>query len=80
MLIALSTSGQSQNILAGIRAACAKDIVVVGMTSVHGSEMAALCDYLVCVPSTMTAHIQEAHITLGHIICGLVERALFEKG
>ncbi len=77
ILIALSTSGRSKNILTGIKAAQEKGIFTVGFTGTEGSEMVALCDCSVSVPSTITANIQEAHITMGHIICSLVEQELF---
>ena len=79
ILIAISTSGRSQNILTGIKAAQEKGIFTVGFTSTKGSEVAVLCDCSVSVPSAITANIQEAHITLGHIICGLVEQELFGR-
>ena len=79
ILIAISTSGRSKNILTGLKAAREKGLSTVGFTSTKGFEMAPLCDCSVNVPATTTANIQEAHITLGHIICGLVEQELFGR-
>ena len=77
LFIAISTSGRSGNILAAIETARDRGLMIVGLTGARGGEMAALCDAAICVPSEETARIQEAHITLGHIICGLVEQELF---
>jgi D-sedoheptulose 7-phosphate isomerase len=77
VLIAFSTSGRSPNILAALREARARGLRTVGMTGSKGDAMAADCDVLIQVPSPDTPKIQEGHITLGHILCGLIERALF---
>ena len=77
LFIAISTSGGSGNILAAIDTARERGLKVIGLTGARGGDMAALCDAAVRVPSEETARIQEAHITLGHIICGLVEQELF---
>ena len=74
--IGLSTSGNSGNVLAGLRRAKAMGIATVGLTGGSGGQMATLCDVCVCVPSSVTARIQEVHLTIGHILCGLVETAL----
>lgn len=79
VLVAFSTSGRSPNILAALREARAKGIFTIGMTGQRGDAMAADCDCLVKVPSTETPKIQEGHITLGHILCGLIERACFPR-
>jgi D-sedoheptulose 7-phosphate isomerase len=79
LLVAISTSGTSRNIISAIEAARARGITTVGMTGENGKEMAAICDMAVRVPSVQTAHIQEAHITLGHIVCGLVETEFFGR-
>ena len=77
VLIAISTSGRSKNILRALAAARDKGVTTIGMTGTGGGEMKALCDFCLRVPSQETAKIQEAHIVLGHILCGLVERILF---
>ena len=77
--IGLSTSGNSANVLEGLRQAKALGLVAVGLTGGSGGRMAALCDVCICVPSTVTAHIQEAHLAIGHVLCGLVEDALGAK-
>lgn len=79
VLVAFSTSGRSPNILAALREARARGLFTIGMTGLRGDAMAADCDCLVKVPSAETPKIQEGHITLGHILCGLVERACFPR-
>lgn len=74
--VGLSTSGNSPNVLEGLRKAKMLRIGAVGLTGGSGGHMAALCDVCICVPSTVTARIQEVHLTIGHILCGLVEDAL----
>ncbi len=76
VLLAISTSGNSRNILRAIEAARAKRIVVIGLTGESGGQMRAACDLCMCVPSKSTARIQEMHITIGHAICELLEEAL----
>jgi D-sedoheptulose 7-phosphate isomerase len=79
VLIAISTSGRSANILKAIAAARAAGVVVVGFTGKSGGDMAAQCDLCLRVPSDSTALIQQLHITAGHIVCGLVEERLFPR-
>ncbi len=74
--VGLSTSGSSPNVLAGLRKAKAMGLATIGLTSVKGRRMQPLCDICIMVPSTHTARIQEAHLTIGHVLCGLVEDAL----
>ena len=74
--IGLSTSGNSSNVLAGLRRAKPMGITTIGLTGGSGGQMATLCDLCICVPSTVTARIQEVHLTIGHILCGLVEQVL----
>ena len=73
----LSTSGRSSNVVAAIQECKRLGITTVGMTGAGGGDMLELCDYCICIPSENTARIQEAHITLGHIICSMVERTVF---
>ena len=75
--VAISTSGNSKNVLKAIAAARELGLVVVGLSGRSGGKMKALCDHCVCVPSDSTARIQEAHITLIQIWCGILEDALF---
>jgi len=76
VFIGLSTSGNSENIIRCINEAKAMDLVVYALTGQSGGKMNALCD-CIKMPSEVTARIQEAHITLGHILCELVEKRLF---
>lgn len=79
VLVALSTSGNSGNILKAISAAHETGMLVIGMTGESGGKMKGSCDILLNVPSSDTPRIQEAHITLGHIICELTESSLFPR-
>lgn len=79
VLIALSTSGNSPNILEALEAARFQEIRTVGLTGANGGRMRALSDYCVRVPSDETARIQECHIVIGHVLCGLMETAIFGK-
>ncbi|MBL7960807.1 D-sedoheptulose 7-phosphate isomerase [bacterium] len=79
VLIAISTSGNSQNIINAIEAAKKAEMVTVGFTGEKGGKMKDMCTYLVNVPSNDTPRIQECHILVGHIICELVEKKLFQK-
>ena len=78
VLLAISTSGNSQNILRAIEAARKAKVGVVGMTGESGGKMRAACDLCLCVPSKSTPRIQEMHITIGHTICEVVEQRLAE--
>lgn len=77
VLVALSTSGNSKNILRAIEEAREKGMTVIGLTGESGGKMKDACDILLNIPSSDTPRIQEAHILLGHIICQLVEEKLF---
>lgn len=79
ILIAISTSGNSPNILEAINAARKCDMKIIGLTGVDGGKMKNLCDIIINVPSNDTPRIQEAHILIGHIICEIVEKELFGK-
>lgn len=76
IFIAISTSGNSPNILHAIASARAKNITVIGLTGRDGGKMKSLCDLCLVVPSTITARIQEIHILVGHLLCGALEREL----
>lgn len=77
VLVALSTSGNSANIIQAVQKAKEMGMVVIGFSGSTGGKMAALCDYLIKVPAQDTARIQEAHIMVGHIMCDIIERAIF---
>ncbi|MBI3717912.1 MAG: D-sedoheptulose 7-phosphate isomerase [Sphingobacteriales bacterium] len=77
VLIGLSTSGNSKNIIAAFEVAKEKGMITIGFTGESGGKMKAISDYLLNVPSNDTPRIQETHITLGHIICQLVEEKYF---
>lgn len=77
VLVAISTSGASANVLAAAAAAKERGAVVVGLLGRGGGAIAPLCDEALVVPAAATERIQEAHITLIHLLCELVERELF---
>ena len=76
VFLALSTSGNSQNILCAIKAARENQVTVIGLTGETGGKMRSVCDLCLCVPSRSTPRIQEMHITIAHAICELVEERL----
>ncbi len=77
--IAISTSGNSPNVLKGAEAARAIGLITVGWTGGKGGKLTSLVDHCFIVPSTVTARIQETHITLGHVLCELIEEDVFAK-
>lgn|SRR6185437_2585811 len=77
VLVALSTSGSSANILRGAEAGRARRAFIVGMTGATGGELAKKVDLLLNAPSQNAQRIQEAHITIGHIVCALIEQNCF---
>lgn len=79
VLLAISTSGTSPNITEALKAARSIGMVTMGLTGKGGGDMPALCDYLLDVPDDSTPLIQEIHITVGHLICRLVDYYLFEN-
>lgn len=76
VLLAISTSGGSKNILRAIEEAREKKVAVIGMTGESGGAMRTACDLCLCVPSKSTARIQEMHIMIGHTICELLEEGM----
>lgn len=76
LAVAISTSGNSPNVMNAIAACKKQGITVVGFTGKTGGKMAAECDILMNVPTTTTARIQEMHILIGHMFCGALEIAL----
>ena len=79
ILVGLSTSGNSDNIVRAFEVCRQKGVRTIAMTGATGGRMKDLSDLLINIPSTDTPRIQEAHITVGHIICELVEQAIFGK-
>jgi D-sedoheptulose 7-phosphate isomerase len=79
VLVGISTSGNSPNIVRALEAAREQGMVTVGMTGETGGKMKELCQFLLNIPSKDTPRIQECHILLGHIICQIVEENLFPK-
>lgn len=78
VFIGYSTSGKSPNILNALQEARAKGLVCIGLMGNRGGPMRDFCDYSLEVPSSDTPKIQEGHLVLGHILCGLVENAMFK--
>ena len=79
ILFAISTSGNSPNIIKALETAQELGMITVGMTGETGRKMKSQCDYLINIPSSITPRIQESHIMIGHIICEIVESTLFPK-
>ncbi|MBV9575117.1 MAG: D-sedoheptulose 7-phosphate isomerase [Gammaproteobacteria bacterium] len=77
VLIGISTSGKSPNVLRALETARAKQLVTIGFTGMAAPLMNECCDLVLNVPATETSKIQECHIMMGHIICLLIEEALF---
>ncbi len=79
VLVGLSTSGNSKNIIKAFEEARQKKVITIGFTGETGGKMKPLSDFLFNIPSTDTPRIQESHILLGHIICELVEKEFFKS-
>ena len=79
VLIALSTSGNSTNVIKALETANKMEMITVGFTGESGGKMVNLCKYLLNIPSSDTPRIQEAHMLAGHIICELVEKKYFSQ-
>ncbi len=77
IVIGITTSGKSKNIVNALKAAKEKGAVTIALTGKNTNELKDYADYLVPTPSNITPHIQEAHIMIGHIICYLVEKTIF---
>ena len=78
VFIGYSTSGKSPNILSAFEEARTKGLICIGLTGNRGGLMRGMCDHLLEAPSGDTPKIQEGHLVLGHILCGLVENAIFK--
>ena len=76
VLVAISTSGHSRNVIRAVEAARAAGMTVIGLLGRDGGALRELCDVAIVVPSQVTARIQEAHILIGHTLCGLIEESL----
>jgi len=79
VVIAISTSGNSPNVLKAIEVAKKKKLKSIAFTGAKGDKLASKADYVFAVPSSSTPRIQETHITLGHVLCQMVEEILFES-
>ena len=79
VLVAISTSGNSPSILKAVEAAQQRGMTTIGMTGASGGKLREHCQILLNVPSSDTPRIQESHILIGHILCELIEKALFGK-
>lgn len=77
VVLAISTSGNSANVLQAVRAASEKGMKTIGLTGKGGGELAGICNLALIVESDSTQRIQETHITIGHILCELIEDALY---
>ena len=78
VFIGYSTSGQSKNILNGLKEAKSRGLLCIGIVGNKGGVIHGLCDYVLAVPSSDTPKIQEGHLVLGHILCGLIEMTIFQ--
>lgn len=76
LLIGISTSGKSRNVLRAIEEAKKLGMVSIGMLGRDGGQLKSLCDHSIVVPSDITARIQECHILIGHTLCGMIEQEL----
>ncbi|MEO0096333.1 MAG: D-sedoheptulose 7-phosphate isomerase [candidate division WOR-3 bacterium] len=75
--IGITTSGKSKNVINGLKKARKRRLTTIVLTGKDGMQLKKITDYCICVPSVDTPRIQEIHITIGHIICEIVERLLF---
>ncbi len=79
IIIAISTSGNSPNVLKAVEAAKIKKLKTIAFTGAKGDKLASISDYIFAVPSINTPRVQETHITLAHVLCEMVEEILFES-
>jgi D-sedoheptulose 7-phosphate isomerase len=78
ILIGISTSGNSENVVRAVKVANEKGLITVGLTGKDGGKLRNICKYLINVPSNDTPRIQEAHILIGHILCEIIENEIFD--
>jgi D-sedoheptulose 7-phosphate isomerase len=76
VLVGISTSGNSRNVIRAVEEAKALGMSVIGLLGRDGGALCELCDVAIVVPSSVTARIQESHILIGHTLCGLIEQQL----
>jgi D-sedoheptulose 7-phosphate isomerase len=79
ILIGISTSGKSKNIIEAVKSAKIKNVITIGFLGEDGREIGNLVDYQINIPSNETPKIQEGHIATGHIVCALIEEKFFGK-
>ena len=79
VLIGLSTSGNSENVIRAMQQAQVMKILAIGLTGKDGGKIAVSSDYLIRIPSTDTPRIQESHILIGHILCEIIEKSMFPE-
>ncbi len=79
VVLGISTSGNSKNVLRALEVGRALGLKTVGLTGEAGGKMAGICDVSICAPYQDTAEVQEAHLALYHALCGLLEEAFFDK-
>ena len=79
VLVALTTSGGSRNVLRAVETAHTLGMIVIGFTGLKGKAFAARCDHALVTPHALTPRVQEGHIAMGHALCQVVERALFPE-
>ena len=78
IVIAISTSGNSSNVIKAVETAKRKKLKIVALTGIKGDKLASKADYVLAVPSSKVPRIQETHITLGHVLCQMVDEILFD--
>ena len=79
ILIGISTSGNSENVVKAIETAKGKNMHTIALTGEKGGKLKEIADICICVPSDDTPRVQEAHILIGHILCEEIEKAIFPK-
>ena len=79
IFIAISTSGNSNNIIHALEECQRQQVITVGFTGMNPCKMSELCDFCIQIPSLETPRIQETHILIGHILCAIIEKELFEQ-
>jgi len=78
VLVGISTSGNSENIIRAVKKAKEKGIITVGLLGKTGGKLKSECDYSICIPTENIQRIQESHITVGHILCEITEREIYK--
>jgi len=77
MLLGISTSGNSANVVEDLKTARARGLITAGLTGRGGGKMAPWCDHCICIPSRDTPRVQESMLLLEHMLCGLIEDGMF---